>query len=376
MTIRRDGPAYGSHPDNMINTMKQVLPDNYRSIAQDELISRIKKIKNDLGKRLVILGHHYQNAQIVALSDFKGDSFQLSRLASEQTDARDIVFCGVNFMAESAAILAQDYQRIIHPDTEAGCPMADMADLSQVEECWNALSEVFADGEIVPITYMNSSAAIKAFCGSRGGLVCTSSNADKAFRWGFERYGRILFLPDEHLGRNTANIYGIPRRETALWDPTISGGGVSTEELKAARLILWKGYCHVHTYFRPEHVRRARTLFPDARIIVHPECPEEVVAAADECGSTGYIDREVTKAPAGSRFVIGTEINMVMRLAQEHPDKIIQPLARSLCPNMFKVSLNDLLWVLENLGDVNVVILPDEIKQPAKLALTRMLELQ
>jgi quinolinate synthase len=355
--------------------MKQVLPDNLRSISQDELISRIKKIKSDLGKRLIILGHHYQNVQIVALSDFKGDSFQLSRLASEQLDARDIVFCGVNFMAESAAILAQDYQRITHPDTEAGCPMADMADLSQVEECWNALSDVFPDGEVVPITYMNSSAAIKAFCGARGGLVCTSSNADKAFQWGFEEYGRILFLPDEHLGRNTANAYGIPRAETVLWDPTIPGGGVSIPDLKGSRLILWKGYCHVHTYFRPEHIHRARALFPDARIIVHPECPEEVVALADETGSTGYIDREVATAPAGSRFVIGTEINMVMRLAQEHPDKTIQPLARSLCPNMFKVSLNDLLWVLENLGDVNVITLPDEIKQPAKLALTRMLEL-
>jgi len=356
--------------------MRQVLPDTYRAVRHDELISRIKEIKSRLGKRLVILGHHYQNYQIVTLSDFRGDSFELSRLASQQKDATDIVFCGVNFMAESAAILAQDHQRVTHPDTDAGCPMSDMADISQVEECWNALHDVFPEGDIVPITYMNSSAAIKAFCGARGGLVCTSSNADKAFRWGLQHFGRILFLPDEHLGRNTAYACGIPRGERVVWDPTIPGGGISGEDLKGARIILWKGYCHVHTYFRPEHIQRSRTLFPSARIIVHPECSEEVVALADETGSTGYINREVSNAPAGSSFVIGTEINMVMRLALENPDKSVQPLARSLCPNMYKISLNDLLWVLENLGEVNVVTLPDEIKQPAKLALTRMLELR
>jgi len=356
--------------------MKQVLPNTYRAVRQDELISRITDLKRSLGKRLVILGHHYQNYQIMKLSDFKGDSFELSRLASQQENATDIVFCGVNFMAESAAVLAQDHQRVTHPDADAGCPMSDMADISQVEECWNVLSDVFRDGEVVPITYMNSSAAIKAFCGARGGLVCTSSNADKAFRWGFQHFGRILFLPDEHLGRNTANASGIPRGETVVWDPTIPSGGISLNDMKTSKIILWKGYCHVHTYFRPEHIQRARELFPDARIIVHPECTEEVVALADEAGSTGYINREVTKAPAGSSFVIGTEINMVMRLAQENPDKVVQPLARSLCPNMYKISLNDLLWVLENLGEVNVVTLPDEIKQPAKLALTRMLELR
>ena len=355
--------------------MIQTLPDTYRGIAETELISRIKEIKHQLGKSLVILGHHYQIPQIVALSDIKGDSFELSRLASEQKDARDIVFCGVNFMAESAAILAQDHQRVTHPDTDAGCPMADMADLSQVEECWSIISKALPDDSIVPITYMNSSAAIKAFCGTHGGLVCTSSNSGQAFKWAFQRYDKILFLPDEHLGRNTANAMDIPRSETILWDPTLPGGGVNIDDLKTAKVILWKGYCHVHTYFRPEHVHRAKALFPGARIIVHPECPEEVVALADETGSTGYINREVANAPAGSIFIIGTEINMVTRLGMEHPDKIVHPLARSLCPNMFKVSLNDVLWVLENLGEVNVVALPDHIKQPAKLALQRMLEL-
>ena len=296
--------------------------------------------------------------------------------ASEQIEAQDIVFCGVHFMAESAAILAQDFQRVTLPDMDAGCPMADMADVSQVEDCWNALIEAYPDGDLVPVTYINSSAAIKAFCGERGGAVCTSANAGAAFRWAFEHYRRVLFLPDEHLGRNTANSLGIPRDQTVLWDPTLADGGVSEKDLKAAKVILWKGYCHVHTYFHPEHVHRARELYPNARIIVHPECPEEVVSLADGMGSTSQMVRAVGEAPAGASFIIGTEINLVMRLAEENPGKTVVPLARSLCPNMFKTSLNDLLWVLENLGEVNVITLPDRIKQPAKIALTRMLELR
>jgi quinolinate synthase len=356
--------------------MRQALPDTYRAIDDTELIARIRQIKQQLGSKLVVLGHHYQIPEIVALSDLKGDSFELSRLASEQKDARDIVFCGVHFMSESAAILAQDHQRITQPDIDAGCPMADMADLSQVEDCWEILTSVYPSGEIVPVTYMNSSAAIKAFCGTHGGAVCTSSNSANAFQWAFDKYGRILFLPDEHLGRNTANALNIPRDQTVLWDPTIEGGGVDQHDLLHATVILWKGYCHVHTYFKPEHIHQARERLPNARIIVHPECPEEVVNLADEMGSTSYINRSVAEAPSGTQFVIGTEINMVRRLAMENPDKTVQPLARSLCPNMFKISLNDLLWVLENLGNVNVITLPDHIKQPAKLALMRMLELQ
>jgi quinolinate synthase len=356
--------------------MRQVLPDDYRGISDEELIVRIRDIKNRLGPKLVILGHHYQNRQIVALSDFRGDSFELSRRASMQKDAKDIVFCGVHFMAESAAILAQDFQRVTLPDMDAGCPMADMADISQVEACWKALNQAFPDGDLVPITYINSSAAVKAFCGKRGGTVCTSANAGTALRWAFQKYGRVLFLPDEHLGRNTANVLGIPREQTVVWEPTLDDGGVNEKDLKAAKVILWKGYCHVHTYFRPEHVRQARTRFPNARILVHPECPEEIVALADEMGSTSQMVRKVSEAPAGSTFVIGTEINLVMRMAEENPDKTVVPLARSLCPNMFKTSLNDVLWVLENLGKVNVIALPDYIKQPAKLALMRMLELK
>ena len=356
--------------------MRQVLPDTYRSIEESELIARIKDKKHELGNKLVILGHHYQIPQIVALSDFRGDSFELSRLASQQKEARDIVFCGVHFMAESAAVLAQYHQRITLPDMDAGCPMADMAELSQVENCWEALTSVFPADDIVPITYMNSSAAIKAFCGTHGGLVCTSSNSDKAFHRAFENYNRLLFLPDEHLGRNTVNMLDIPKDQVVRWDPTLSDGGVKTDKLKQAKVILWKGYCHVHTYFRPKHIHKARERFPDAYIIVHPECPETVTALADDMGSTGKIVRAVVDAKPGSTIVIGTEIHLVIRLAMEHPDKTVVPLTRSLCPNMFKISLNDLLWVLDNLGDINIITLSDDIKQPAKLALQRMLELQ
>ncbi len=352
------------------------MPDTYRGIDESELVARIKDKKRQLGDKIIILGHHYQIPQIVELSDFRGDSFELSRKASQQKEARDIVFCGVHFMAESAAVLAQPHQRITLPDMDAGCPMADMATLSQVEDCWTALTSVFPAKSIVPITYMNSSAAIKAFCGTHGGSVCTSSNSLKAFQRAFENYERLLFLPDEHLGRNTANTFGIPKEQMVRWDPTLPDGGISENKLKQAKVILWKGYCHVHTYFRPKHIHQVRERFPDAYIIVHPECPETVTALADEMGSTGKMVKTVEDAKPGSTIVIGTEIHLVIRLAMEHPDKTVVPLARSLCPNMYKISLNDLSWVLDNLGDVNIVTLPDQIKQPAKLALQRMLELQ
>ncbi len=356
--------------------MRQALPDTYRGIDESELIARITNKKNQLGDKIIILGHHYQIPQIVKLSDFRGDSFELSRKASQQRQARDIVFCGVHFMAESAAVLAQPHQRITIPDMDAGCPMADMANLEQVEDCWAVLTSVFPEEDIVPITYMNSSAAIKAFCGTHGGCVCTSSNSLKAFQKAFDNYDRLLFLPDEHLGRNTANTFGIPREQMVRWDPTLPDGGVSEDQLKQAKLILWKGYCHVHTYFRPKHIHQMRERYPDAHIIVHPECPETVTAFADEMGSTGKMVQTVKDAKPGATIVIGTEINLVIRLATENPDKTVVPLARSMCPNMYKISLNDLLWVLDNLGDVNIVTLSDHIIQPAKLALQRMLELQ
>jgi len=283
----------------------------------------------------------------------------------------------VRFMAESAEILRQDQQKVQHPDPEAGCPMADMADIEEVEAAWRALAEVAGADRIVPVTYMNSSAELKAFCGRHGGVVCTSSNAPLAFRWALRRGERIFFFPDEHLGRNTAREVGFPEREIALWDPArpsdLEGG--TRERFRHARLILWKGYCHVHTHFSPEHVARARQAFPGARVIVHPECPQEVVLAADAAGSTDAICRYVGQAASGATIFIGTEINLVGRLAHEHPDKKIYELSRSLCPNMFRIDLAKLLWTLDGLGSVNLVRLDPEVKSQARVALERMLEL-
>jgi quinolinate synthase len=342
---------------------------------EQELAARIRTLKAALGPELLILTHHYQRPELVGLGDFRGDSFGLSRKAAANREARFIVFCGVHFMAESAAILSRAHQVVQIPDLRAGCQMADMVDLSQVETAWAELVEVTGPGAAVPIVYMNSDAALKAFCGRGGGCVCTSSNARAALSWGLQTRAKVFFFPDQHLGRNTGNQLGLGPEDMAVWDPEQPLGGLSPEAVRRARLILWDGYCHVHTRFQVDHVWRMRAAFPGARLVVHPECTQEVVALADGCGSTGFIVDYVRAAPPGSTIVVGTEVNLVRRLALEHPDKQVLDLAYSLCPNMFRINLDNLLATLENLGGVNVVTVPEAIKAEARLALDRMLAL-
>ena len=351
-----------------------LLPREYLEMEDEELILRIRERREEIGDRMVLLAHHYQRDEIVDLADFIGDSFYLARMASRQEAARYIVFCGVHFMAESADILSSDEQQVLHPDLTAGCPMADMADIGEVEEAWDDL-EASGANDFVPVTYMNSDAEVKAFCGRKGGSVCTSSNASAVFDWILDRGKRVFFLPDEHLGRNIAASKQIPEERVALWNRRQPMGGLGEEDLKRATVIVWKGFCHVHTWFKPQHVHEARRKAPEAKIVVHPECVREVVALADSFGSTQFISRYVEEAPAGSTVFIGTEIHHVNRLARNNPDKKVFPLARSLCPNMYKVSLNDLLWTLDHLGEVNVVKVAPEVKRDAREALERMLEI-
>lgn len=347
----------------------------YENMNENEIIKRIKKIKAKLGKELVILAHHYQRKDIVYLSDYKGDSFALSRQAAEDKDARFIVFCGVNFMAESAEILSQPHQIVQLPDLDAGCWMANMADISIIDEAWKQAVSVVGEDQITPVVYMNADAVIKDFCGRNGGIVCTSSNAPDAVKWGFKRREKIFFLPDKHLGRNTGNKLGVPHEEMIIWNPETPFGGNTKEAIKKAKIILWEGYCLVHTRFQVEDILKMRNKFPDAKIVVHPECPQEVVNAADADGSTSFIVNYVDQAPAGATIIIGTEINLIERLAYEYPDKKIFALKDSLCPNMFKINLQNLLWTLENIGKVNIIKIPDHIKEGAKKALDRMLTL-
>ncbi len=342
---------------------------------EDELVERIRTVKAALGRELLILTHHYQRPEVVALGDYRGDSFGLSRKAASDREARFIVFCGVHFMAESAAILAQPHQLVQIPDTKAGCLMADMADIFLVESAWEELTDLMGGDAIAPVVYMNSGAALKAFCGRYRGAVCTSSNAGAVIEWGLKTRDKVFFFPDQHLGRNTGNRLGLAPGEMIVWDPDEPLGGNRREAVRRAKLILWDGYCHVHTHFQVKQVLRMRERFPQAKIVVHPECPEDVVALADAAGSTGFIAEYVKNAPPQSTIVIGTEINLVRRLAQEHPDKEILDLAYSLCPNMFKINLEKLLAILENLGEANVITVPEPIRAEAQLALERMLSL-
>ncbi|MFP3982743.1 MAG: quinolinate synthase NadA [Desulfurivibrionaceae bacterium] len=336
---------------------------------------RIKEIKKELGGRLIILTHHYQNKEIVELGDYVGDSFGLSRIAVADEEAEYIVFCGVHFMAESAAILARPGQTVQIPDIEAGCWMADMADPYIVERSWQELIDFFGPDAVTPICYINSEAAIKAFCGRNEGTSCTSSSASSAFSWALERRERIFFLPDEYLGRNTAHKLGISAGEIAVWDPEFPLGGNSGKDLENARIILWKGYCLVHTRFKAEQVREMREARPKARIVVHPECTPEVVSEADAAGSTEFIIKYVEDAAPGEEIVIGTEYNLVHRLQLQYPDREILPLSKSVCPNMAKINLEKLCYTLEHLGEHNVVTVPEEIKKQAGKALERMLAL-
>jgi quinolinate synthase len=356
------------------------IPERYRAMEPEEVARRIGEARARLGSRLVILGHHYQRDEIIRWADFRGDSFKLAQRAASRRESDYIVFCGVHFMAESADILGGDHQRVILPNLAAGCSMADMADEAQVHACWRQLDEALGVGGVVPVTYMNSSAALKAFCGERGGIVCTSSNATRVLDWAFERGERVLFFPDEHLGRNTGDKLGIPDDAMVVWDPRRPLGGGSVEALRRARLILWRGWCSVHARFTVAQIERARREHPGVTVIVHPECRREVVAAADLDGSTELILETIAAAPAGSRWAVGTEINMVNRLAAEHPDKRIFCLDPVICPcsTMYRIHPAYLAWVLEALLDgqvMNQIVVPDGVKASARVALDRMLSL-
>ena len=354
--------------------------DSYLLVPDDSLDERIAAAKAQLGKDVVILGHHYQRDEVVKFADFRGDSLKLSQQAAE-ADAKYIVFCGVHFMAESADILRRGNQVVVLPDLSAGCSMADMADIGQVEACWSELSSVTDTGKIIPVTYMNSTAAIKSFTGEHGGSVCTSSNAAAVMKWAFERGEKVLFLPDEHLGRNTAYRMGIPLEQMMVWDPYEELGGNTREAIAKARVILWKGYCSVHQRFTPEQVAKVRRENPGIRVIVHPECKFEVVQAADEIGSTEGIIRVITAAPPGSKWAVGTEIHMVNRLSKELKDRQVMSLDPSVCvcTTMFRITPVHLLWALENLGAgkiVNQISVDQHTRKFARAALDRMLSLR
>jgi len=340
-----------------------------------KVIEKILAVKDSLGESLLILTHHYQRKEIVDLGDFRGDSFGLSQRAAADRKAQFIVFCGVHFMAESAEILSRPHQIVQIPALEAGCWMADMADVRTVEEAWEDISSIIGEESIVPIVYMNSDAGLKAFSGRHGGVACTSSNAPDAFMWGFKKHEKVFFFPDQHLGRNSGYILGIPQEEMIVWNPKKPLGGNSSESIKRAKVILWDGYCLVHTRFQVEHIQEMRKRYPDARIVVHPECTREVVEEADAVGSTSFIVKYIREAPPGTTVIVGTEINLINRLSLEHQDKTILDLHYSLCPNMFRVNLENLLETLENIGQVNVITVPEAIKKDARLALERMLTL-
>ncbi len=352
---------------------------DYESLSDAELDTRIRAAKAALGTRVTILGHHYQRDEVVKYADFLGDSYKLSQRGSE-SDAEFIVFCGVHFMAESADILAKPSQRVILPDLGAGCSMADMAEIENVEEAWEALTREFGD-TLVPITYMNSTAAIKAFVGRNGGLVCTSSNARAAFEWAWARKQRIFFLPDEHLGRNTGTGHGLELASIGLWDPRLDPKRAIAAIPKDTRLVVWRGYCSVHQRFLPEQAEFLRKEIPGIQIICHPECKYETCQAADKVGSTDFIIKTITASPAGSKWAVGTEIHLVNRLAEQMPDKLIMSMQRNVCAcaTMYRIDPVHLCWVLENLAAghvVNEIVVDDETITWAKVALERMLEVK
>lgn len=357
------------------------LPAEYRAAADAELHGRIRTAKQTLGDRVVILGHFYQRDDVVQHADFLGDSFQLANAAQTVPDAEAIVFCGVHFMAETADILARPGQSVILPNLAAGCSMADMADEDSVEDCWAQLTALYGGETLIPVTYMNSSAALKAFCGRHGGVVCTSSNAETVLADAFERGQRVLFFPDQHLGRNTAKRMGVPVELMPMWNPRKPLGGNAPDDLFAARVILWHGFCSVHKRFSVEQIERARAEHPGVRVIVHPECPMEVVDAADEAGSTDYIRRAVGAATEPTTFAIGTEITMVNRLAAEFPQHTIFCLDPVVCPcsTMYRIHPGYLAWVLEELVAgrvVNRIRVDDGVAADARVALERMLALR
>jgi len=367
---------------------RQPLPERYLRLSDDELDSRLTAAKAALGERVVILGHHYQRDEVIKFADYIGDSLKLSRAAATRDKADYILFCGVHFMAESADILRAPHQKVVLPDLAAGCSMADMAEPDQLEICWRELEQmgVRTDAQengragVIPVTYINSSAAIKAFVGAHGGIVCTSTNARAIMSWGWERGEKILMLPDQHLGRNTAFRMGVPLDQMVVWDPHEMWGGLEPDQARGAKLILWKGHCSVHTRFTVPQIEAFRKQYPEGRVVAHPECTLDVVRAADESGSTEYIINTVKDSPPGTVWAVATEIHLVNRLTAQVPDKTIVTLDPfgCLCSTMFRVSPNHLLWILEGLVDgriENQITVPEPIKSQAKLALDRMLAL-
>ncbi|MHA7269766.1 quinolinate synthase NadA [Arthrobacter sp. HLT1-20] len=380
------GPGASSEDTAPVETPQQgQLPQEYKDASDAELKARILNAKAELGERVVVLGHFYQRDEVVEFADFVGDSFQLANAAKSRSEAEAIVFCGVHFMAETADMLSGSHQSVILPNLAAGCSMADMADLPSVEACWAQLEELYgtepdAEGRVpvIPVTYMNSSAALKAFCGQHGGIVCTSSNASTVLEWAFERGQRVLFFPDQHLGRNTAKAMGVALENMPLWNPRMPLGGNSEQVMADAKVVLWQGFCSVHKRFTVAQIEQARIDFPGVRVVVHPECPMEVVDAADEAGSTDYILKAIQGAPDGSTFAIGTEINMVNRLAAQYPQHTIFCLDPVICPcsTMYRIHPGYLAWVLEGLlrGEVlNQITVPEATAVNARIALERML---
>jgi quinolinate synthase len=361
--------------------LQVALPELIVGASPEEVQDRIARAKRELGSRLVILGHHYQRDEVIAHADFTGDSFKLAQLAASRPRAEFIVFCGVHFMAESADILSGPHQKVILPDMNAGCTMADMAETDQVEECWEQVTEVLGE-DILPVTYMNSTAALKALVGRNGGAVCTSSNARAVLDWAFRRKPRVLFFPDQHLGRNTGYRMGVPLEAMPVWDPYEERGGLKDDQLRSARIVLWKGHCSVHNRFTPEMVDRRREQIPGVRVIVHPECRFEVAQKADAIGSTEGILKTVRESPPGTKWTVGTELNMVNRLAREvAPERQVVSLddCFCVCSTMARIDPPHLLWVLESLvlGEVvNQVKVPDGIARAARSALDRMLEIR
>ncbi|MFC5816289.1 quinolinate synthase NadA [Nonomuraea sp. NPDC050478] len=356
-------------------------PGELPPASDPQLVERARKAKEALGDRLFVLGHHYQRDEVIQFADVTGDSFKLAQQAAARPQAEYIVFCGVHFMAESADILTTGSQKVVLPDLAAGCSMADMATFDQVEEAWEALEDAGLAGSVVPVTYMNSSADIKAFCGRNGGVVCTSSNARRALTWAFEQGEKVLFLPDQHLGRNTAVLeMGLSLDDCVVWNPHRPNGGLTTEQLERARMILWRGHCSVHGRFTAESVDDVRERIPGVNVLVHPECRHEVVLKADHVGSTEHIIKTLREAPAGSAWAIGTELNLVKRLAQMFPDKSVSFLDRTVCycSTMNRIDLPHLVWALESLalGDVvNQITVDEDTAHWARVALDRMLAL-
>ncbi|MEN9955881.1 MAG: hypothetical protein RLY34_688 [Actinomycetota bacterium] len=378
----------GASSDDVIPTSspKQgTLPEEYKLATDDQLHERIRSAKKTLGDKVVILGHFYQRDEIVQHADYLGDSFQLANAAKAHPEAEAIVFCGVHFMAETADILSADNQAVILPNLAAGCSMADMADIDSVTQCWDELTALYGSepdaagrAPIIPVTYMNSSAALKGFCGENGGIVCTSSNAEIVLKWAFERGQRVLFFPDQHLGRNTAKAMGVSLNEMPLWHGRKQLGGNTQQQLLDSKVILWNGFCSVHKRFNVGQIEKARVDFPGVRVIVHPECPMEVVDAADEYGSTDYIRKAVEAATEPTTFAIGTEVNMVQRLAAQHPEHNIFCLDPVVCPcsTMYRIHPGYLAWVLERLvaGEVvNQITVDAKVSKTAAVALERML---